>query len=73
MAASEADEVVSPLKRLFPASFNTIFLQDASTEDLLVFRAALHNMEEVKKWVQEYENITRSDWIVLESKSAMEK
>jgi hypothetical protein len=63
----------SPVKRIFPSSFYTIYLEDASSEEFLVFRAALQNMDDVKKWVHEYEALTRSDWIVLESNTSMEK
>lgn len=65
--------VDSPVKKLIPSSFHTIFLGDISTDDKLIYRAALYNLEDVKQWVKDYESLSRSDWIVLESNTDMEK
>jgi hypothetical protein len=70
--------VESPIKLCFPKSFNTIQIESDesnanSIKKEIILRAALHNKDEVKKWLKDYSNVTRSDWIVKKADGDMQR
>jgi hypothetical protein len=65
--------VESPTKKCFPTIFNTKYVEESSDDKKIVLRAALHNKDDVKIWMENYASVTRTDWIVKKGETEMQR